>query len=157
VPGRDGARPGDRLWITGPVGAAMLAFAALRDGTAGVDTSAFRRPMPRLAKGIALAPQVGAMMDVSDGLLIDAQRMALASGVTLAIESAAVPCPESIRQDLRHDAMTWGDDYELLFTLPSDQTPACLAYAIGRAEEFIGNSVLVDGAPPKGRLGYWHD
>jgi thiamine-monophosphate kinase len=157
VPGRHGARPGDRLWITGPVGAAMVGFAALRDGTAGVDTRAFRRPVPRLGEGIALAPLVGAMMDVSDGLLIDAQRMALASGVTLAIDSAAVPFPESLRPDLRHDAMTWGDDYQLLFTLAPDQSPPCLAYAIGRAEEFSGNSILIDGASPQGRLGYWHN
>lgn len=157
VPGRHGAKPGDRLWITGPVGAAMLGFAALRDGTAGADTSAFRRPVPRLGEGIALAPQVGAMMDVSDGLLIDAQRMALASGVTLTIDSAAVPFPESLTYDLRHDAMTWGDDYELLFTLPPNQAPPCLAHAIGRAEEYNRANILIDGAPPQGRLGYWHD
>jgi thiamine-monophosphate kinase len=157
VPGRGGARPGDRLWITGPVGAAMLGFEALRDGRSGVDSRAFRRPQPRLAEGIALAPQVSAMMDVSDGLLIDAQRLALTSGVTLAIESAAVPFPESLPKERRREAMAWGDDYELLFALPPNQTPACLAYAIGRVEEFMGNSVLIDGAPPTGRLGYWHD
>ena len=157
VPARDGARPGEVLWVTGPVGAAMLGFEALRDGNAGIDTSAYRRPCPRLAEGIALAPLVGAMMDLSDGLLIDAQRMALASQVTLAIDSAAVPVPESLRNSRRREAMAWGDDYELLFTLPPNQRPPCLAYAIGRSEEFCGDSVLLDGAPPKGRLGYWHD
>ena len=157
VPSRKGAQPGDVLWITGPVGAAMLGFEALRDGVPGVATAAYRRPVPRLAQGIALAPHVSAMMDVSDGLLIDAQRMARASGVTLAIDSAAVPVPESLVQARRHAAMTWGDDYELLFTLPPDTAPACFAHAIGRATEFTGNSILVDGASPKGPLGYWHD
>jgi len=157
VPGRHGAQPGDRLWLTGPVGAAMLGFTALRDGIAGVDTRAFRRPMPRLHEGLALAPLASAMMDVSDGLLIDAQRMALASGVTLTIESAVVPFPESLAYHQRHDAITWGDDYELLFTLAPNQAPPCLAYAIGIAEEFSGNRILIDGAPPQGRLGYWHD
>jgi thiamine-monophosphate kinase len=157
VPGRHGTRPGDRLWITGPVGAAMLGYAALRDGIAGADSSAFRRPVPRLNEGIALAPRVTAMMDVSDGLLIDAGRMALASGITLTIESATVPFPESLPQNLRHDAMTWGDDYELLFTLPPNQEPPCFAFAIGQAQEFSGDSILVDGAPPQGRLGYWHN
>ena len=157
VPARSGARVGEVLWITGPVGAAMLGFEALRDGIADVDTTAFRRPAPRLREGITLAPLVGAMMDLSDGLLIDAQRMALASGVTLAIESAAVPIPRSLPNSRRREAMTWGDDYELLFTLPADQPPPCLAYAIGRAKEFCGDSVLLDGAAPKGRLGYWHD
>ena len=51
VPSRSGARAGDVLWITGPVGAAMLGFEALRDGVAGIDTSAFRRPVPRLREG----------------------------------------------------------------------------------------------------------
>jgi thiamine-monophosphate kinase len=157
VPGRGGARPGDRLWITGPIGAAMLGFEALRDGRDDVDSGAFRRPRPRLDEGIALAPLVTAMMDLSDGLLVDAQRMAEAGEVTLAIESAQVPFPESLPATRRREAMAWGEDYELLFTLPADQAPPCLAHAIGRVEEFCGTSILLDGAPPKGRLGYWHD
>lgn len=167
VPGRNGARVGDRVWITGPVGAAMLGFevlgGAIRTETVpDATTRAFRRPVPRLAEGIALAPLVGAMMDVSDGLLIDARRMARASGVTLALQSAAVPIAESLQadaaaEDRRHAAMTWGDDYELLFTLPPDIAPPCLAHAIGRVEEYRGHSLLLDGAAPQGRLGYWHD
>ena len=157
VPGRDGARPGHSVWITGPVGAAMLGFAALRDGTADVDTHAFRRPHPRLAEGIALAPAVSAMMDVSDGLLIDAGRLGDASAVTLAIDSASVPFPESLPAAQRRDAMTWGDDYELLFTLPPGQDPPCLAHAIGHVEEWRGDSLLLDGAVPEGLLGYRHN
>ena len=157
VPSRAGARPGDGLWITGPVGAAMLGFEALRAGTTAVDTRAFRRPHARLREGLALAPQVTAMMDVSDGLLIDAQRMAIASGVTLAIATAQVPFPDSLPTARRREAMAWGDDYELLFTLPADQAPPCLAHAIGRVEVFCGNSILVDGAAPKGPLGYAHN
>lgn len=157
VPGRDGARPGDRVWITGAVGAAMLGFEAVRDGQAGIDSRAFRRPQPRLGEGIALAPQVSAMMDVSDGLLIDAQRLGAASGVTLAIESAAVPLPDSLDRARRIEAMTWGDDYQLLFTLPPDQAPAAAAIAIGRVEDYRYNNVLLDGAVPPGRIGYRHD
>ena len=157
VPSRSGARAGDTLWITGPVGGAMLGFEALRDGLTGKDTGAFRRPQPRIAQGIALAPHVTAMMDISDGLLIDAQRMAQASGVALAIESAAVPFVEALPEQRQNEAMVWGDDYELLFTLPHNQRPACFAYAIGHVDKFTGNSILVDGASPKGRLGYWHD
>ena len=67
-------------------------FEALRDGTA-TDSTAFRRPVPRLAEGRALAGMVTAMMDVSDGLLIDAARMADASNVTFAIDSASVAFP----------------------------------------------------------------
>ena len=157
VPSRSGARAGHTLWITGPVGAAMLGFEALRDRAAGIDTRAFRRPTPRLREGRALAPHVGAMMDVSDGLLIDAQRMAAASGVTLAIETGRVPFPESLPAARRRDAMTWGDDYELLFTLPADTSPKCLAHAIGQVEVFCGDSILVDGAVPQEPLGYAHN
>lgn len=157
VPGRNGARAGDRLWITGPVGAAMLGFEALRDNRAGVDSSAFRRPVPCLAQGIALAPLVSAMMDVSDGLLIDAARMATASSVTFAVDSAAIPFPECLPVARRRDAMAWGDDYKLLFTLPADLAPPCLAYAIGHAQQMGDHSVLLDGAAPTGSLGYWHD
>jgi thiamine-monophosphate kinase len=53
--------------------------------------------------------------------------------------------------------MTWGDDYELLFTLPPDITPACFAHAIGQVMKYTDNSILVDGAAPLGPLGFWHD
>src|SRR5690606_37711152 len=99
---------------TGTLGAAMIGFEALRDGT-GADSTAYRRPLARLAEGEALAPLVTAMMDVSDGLLLDASRLAEASGVTLALDCAAVPVSAESRRD---EAMRWGDDYELLFTLP---------------------------------------
>ncbi|MBW8755547.1 MAG: thiamine-phosphate kinase, partial [Sphingomonadales bacterium] len=119
VPSRGGAKVGDRLWITGPVGAAMLGLEALRAGRG--DSLAYRRPAALLAEGQALAPHVGAMMDVSDGLLLDAARMARASGVTLAIDGAAVPlaAPEA----RRCEALRWGDDYQLLFTLPAGLQP----------------------------------
>ncbi len=156
VPGRDGAQPGDRLWITGPVGAAMLGFEALCNGLAGVETLAFRRPVPCLDDGVALAPWVSAMMDVSDGLLIDAMRLAQASAITLDIASAAVPFAAALADDRRYDAMTWGEDYQLLFTLPPGQHPPCPAHAIGKAHAFGGTHLLVDGAPPRGRLGYVH-
>ncbi len=157
VPGRNGARPGDTLWLTGAVGAAMLGFEALRDGVPDRDTGAFRRPMPRLAEGIALAPHVSAMMDVSDGLLIDAQRMGHASGVTMAIASAQVPFAESLPPSRQREAMAWGDDYELLFTLPPGVMPACFAHAIGCVTEYRDNNILVDDAVPQGSLGYCHD
>jgi thiamine-monophosphate kinase len=156
VPDRRGAREGDALWITGPVGAAMLGFEALRDGT-GADSIAFRRPQARLAEGRALAPLVTAMMDISDGLLIDAARMGEVSGVTFAIDSAAVPFPASLPAQRRNEAMRWGDDYELLFTLPAGVQPPAPAHLIGEATAPIASPVIVDGAVPHGNLGYMHD
>ncbi len=155
-PSRAGARPGDTLWLTGPVGAAMLGFEALRDGTPA-DSTAFRRPVPRLDQGRALAPLATAMMDVSDGLLIDAARMAQASGVTFAIETAAVPFPVALRQSRRDEAMRWGDDYELLFTLPPGTEPPLPAFRIGQGIAQVAIPVMVDGKVPEGALGYLHD
>lgn len=156
VPDRSGAKPGDTLWLTGPVGAAMLGFEALRDET-GADSAAFRRPTPRLAEGRAVAPIATAMMDVSDGLLIDAARMAQASDVSFAINSAAVPFAPALPPGCRDAAMRWGDDYELLFTLSAGVTAPIDAHCIGMAHEPTPTPVLVDGAVPHGSLGYTHD
>lgn len=154
VPGRGGARPGDTLWITGPVGGAMVGLEALRRGTG--DSTAYRRPMALLAQGWALAPMVTAMMDLSDGLLLDASRMARASGVTLDIATTKVPldCPEARRAE----ALRWGDDYQLLFTLPPDVEPPVRAHAIGRVSADQGDPLLIDGVPPArdDQLGFEH-
>jgi thiamine-monophosphate kinase len=152
VPSRGGAQSGDGLWITGPIGAAMLGFEALKAGSG--DASAYRRPVALLAEGRALAPLVSAMMDVSDGLLLDASRMAEVSGVTLAIDRAAVPIatPEARRDE----ALRWGEDYQLLFTLPSGSEPPIPARRIGAAIVRGDHALLLDGAPPLGQLGYEH-
>jgi thiamine-monophosphate kinase len=152
VPSRAGARAGDALWLTGPVGAAMLGFEALKSGSG--DSAAYRRPAALLAEGQALAPLVSAMMDVSDGLLLDASRMAEASGVTLAIDRLAVPIatPEARRDE----ALRWGDDYQLLFTLPEGTEPPLPAHRIGRALAKGEHALLLGGTAPPGKLGYEH-
>jgi thiamine-monophosphate kinase len=153
VPSRSGARPRDRVWITGPLGAAMAGFEALRDG-AGSDSAAFRRPLACLAEGEALAPQVTAMMDISDGLLLDASRLAEASGVTLALASGDIPI--AVPEERRSDAFRWGEDYELLFTLPVEAEPPVSAWHIGEVRESGDARLLLDGKAPRGRLGYEH-
>ncbi len=154
VPARSGVRPGDSLWITGPVGAAMLGLEALKSGHG--DSEAYRRPLALLSSGRILAPHVSAMMDVSDGLLLDASRMALASGVTLAIDRAAVPLAGP--EDRRDEALRWGDDYQLLFTLPPGCEPPLAAFRIGAALPPGEAPLLLDGrAPdPAEKLGYEH-
>ncbi|WP_298193712.1 thiamine-phosphate kinase [Novosphingobium sp.] len=156
VPSRSGAQAGDGIWITGPVGGAMLAFEALRAGNTSADTSAYRRPVPRLAEGRALAPLVTAMMDVSDGLLLDATRMAEASGATFALDPSAMPLPVALPPERRRDALSWGDDYELLFTLPAGILPPCPAHRIGTVTPRADAPLLLGGAPPEGPLGYEH-
>lgn len=153
VPARSGARAGDALFLAGPVGAAMLGFEAVRDAT-GADSLAFRRPAPRLAEGQALAPLVSAMMDVSDGLLLDAQRMAEASGVTICIDSSAVPFDGPVVR--KAEAMRWGDDYALLFTAAADSRLPVAAERIGRVVGRMGCPLLLDEVPAREPLGYRH-
>ena len=155
VPSRSGARSGNSVWITGPVGAAMLGFEALQSGS-GADSEAYRRPTPRLAEGRALAPLVTAMMDVSDGLLLDCTRMAEASQVTFSLDPACIPLPRGLPPERTHDAMRWGDDYELLFTLPAGQTPPCTATEIGEVRPRGAHPILLGETPPAGPLGYEH-
>lgn len=152
VPSRAGARPGDGVWITGPVGAAMLGFEALQAGSG--ESSAYRRPMAMLGCGRELAPLVSAMMDVSDGLLLDARRMAEASGVTIALDRSAIPIatPEARRDE----ALRWGDDYQLLFTAPPEAAIPPDYHRIGTVRPAGPDPLLLDQAPPVGRLGYEH-
>ncbi len=143
VPSRAGAQVGDRLYLTGAVGAAMLGLEALKAGAG--DSLTYRRPVALLAEGQALAPRVTAMMDVSDGLLLDAARIARASGVTLAIDRAAVPIatPEA-RRDA---ALRWGDDYQLLFTAPADTALPIAAHCIGEVQPIGPVPIRLDGLP----------
>ena len=109
---------------------------------------AYRRPRPLVAEGIALAPHVTAMMDVSDGLLLDAWRMGAASGATLAIDSTAVPI--AAPENRRSDAMRWGDDYQLLFTASHDADLPVPATRIGTVAEGPARLALdghYDGVP----------
>ncbi len=143
VPARSGARQGDGLWITGPVGGAMAGLEALRSGIG--ESTQYHRPRALLAEGRALAPLVTAMMDVSDGLLLDAARMARASGVTFEIRSNAVPL--GVSEDRRLEALRWGDDYQLLFTLPADREPPVPAFRIGEAAASGPSPLILDGNP----------
>ncbi|QZH75165.1 MAG: thiamine-phosphate kinase [Erythrobacter sp.] len=156
VPSRSGAQIGDDLFVTGTLGAAMLGFEALRDGTTTADITPYTRPMARLAEGCDLAPLATAMMDVSDGLLLDAFRMAEASEVSIAIDSSAVPVADPAR---RHECLTWGDDYELLFTLPAKTFPPVPATRIGTVEPRGFAPLFVDGEPATNAegLGYLHN
>ncbi len=124
VPARSGAHAGDALFVTGVIGDAGLGL-EIAQGLASTDAAllaAYRTPQPQLAAGALLAPVVTAMMDVSDGLLIDAGRLATASGLRAVIDLDAVPLSPAFRQyagetrEARLRAATAGDDYQLLFT-----------------------------------------
>ncbi|HXG32954.1 MAG TPA: thiamine-phosphate kinase [Bryobacteraceae bacterium] len=110
---RDGARPGDRIFVSGRLGGSALGLAE-RQGRA------WRRhlkPAPRLKLGQFLRAQLGATaaIDLSDGLSLDLHRLCLASGVAAVIEREPPRFPGASLEQALHG----GEDYELLFTLPS--------------------------------------
>lgn len=154
VPSRRGASIGDALWVTGTVGAAMIGFEAMPDGDPD-RTRPYAMPRPLLEEGRALAPHVSAMMDISDGLLLDAFRMAQASEASISIDTAACPVADESR---RMDCLSWGDDYQLLFTMRRGEAPPVRAVRIGSVEARGFAPLFIDGEPvtnPEG-LGYLH-
>lgn len=118
---RSGGRPGDELWCTGPLGASAAGLELLRRGGSGPLCAAYLRPRPRPLEG-RLAAELGAraMIDVSDGLALDASRLAAESGCGLVLEHVPVAQGATLEQ-----ALGGGEDYELLFALPpgSDLSP----------------------------------
>jgi thiamine-monophosphate kinase len=157
--GRDGARPGDLVGVTGELGGSEAGRLALERGERGELARRHLRPEPRLTEGRALAAAgASAMIDLSDGLATDAAHVADASGVSLRVELARLPRPAGVGAE---EAATGGDDYELLFTIPPERRAAAEAAArvtwLGdvRAGEGL---VLVgeDDQPLEGLRGYEH-
>jgi thiamine-monophosphate kinase len=118
VVGRAGARPGDRVVVTGRFGATG---GAVRDRRAGK-----RTPLPpvpdRVRAGRVLAGVATAMIDVSDGLVQDLGHVARASGVAIRIDAGRVPLAKRVRRAGRREvelALTAGEDYELACTVPA--------------------------------------
>ena len=104
VPGRAGAKPGDLVVVTGPLGAAGAAF---REGR-------HARPPLRLEEGRRLAAVAHALTDISDGLAVDAGHLAARSGCRLELDAERVPlAPGATVEDLG-----FGEDYELLAATP---------------------------------------
>ncbi|WP_374406004.1 thiamine-phosphate kinase [Pelagerythrobacter sp.] len=157
VPARSGAQAGDALYVTGTLGAALAGYEAFQAGDREA-AQPYLRPTPQLAAGQALAPVVTAMMDVSDGLLLDAWRMASASGVTFEIDPTSVPI--ALPDARRAEALRWGDDYQLLFTAPDGADLPFPAVRIGTAMPlFEGAQLKLEGElirNPDG-LGYSHE
>jgi thiamine-monophosphate kinase len=125
VPGRTGARSGDVLVVTGPLGAAGAAFRERR----------LSRPPIRTAEGLRLGRVATAMLDVSDGLAVDAGHLSRRSGCRLVVDLDAVPLAGEL------DDLGFGEDFELLAT-----TPDPLSFSIiGRCEEGEGVLLLRNG------------
>src|SRR5215218_6105534 len=157
--GRDGARSGDLVGVTGALGASAAGLVLLERGQttdAGELIARHRRPWPLLSAGAALAQAgVSAMIDVSDGIATDARHLAESSGVALRVELDRLPVAagvEAVTDDAARLAATGGDDYELLFTCAPERAdamqPAVIPTWIGEVREGSGLE-LVDAA---GRL-----
>ena len=137
---RDGARVGDAIWVSGPLGAAALAVARRSQGQPVPDAAARRLdwPEPRLTAGLGLAGVASAAMDISDGLAGDLGHLLTASGRRQGLSLGAelwegrLPLDPVLRESgVAHDealqlALHGGDDYELLFTAPTAQTDTIL-------------------------------
>ena len=171
APARSGAMVGDTVWLVGSLGDAMAGLELLEADAdaAGSLVEAYRRPVPQLAAGKALAPFAHAMMDVSDGLLLDAQRMAAASRTALAIDLDALPLSQAFiaaRGQDRLFAATGGDDYALLLTAHPEKEqsvttclpPGTIMTAIGRVEAGSGIRLSDANGPVElpERLGHEH-
>ncbi|QXQ08961.1 thiamine-phosphate kinase [Paeniglutamicibacter sp. Y32M11] len=174
---RSGAEPGDMVAVNGVLGVAAAGLALLDSPLTYVEWTAEesalvlvqRRPRPPLAAGPAAARAgATAMMDLSDGLLKDAQRMAIASGVAFDLDTAKLTLDlerlKRASERLQIDPLNWvlggGEDHGLLATFPqSTQLPVGFR-VIGRVMaievEAMGPAIYLDGKKPDVAKGYDH-
>lgn len=137
---RNGARPGDALWVSGTIGDGALGLRAARgEIDSAYLADRYLLPQPRLALGRALRGLATACMDVSDGLVQDLGHLCRASGCGAVLEAARVPLSPAAHGAELGLLLTGGDDYELLFALPPGvPAPDMAATRIGH---------FTDGAP----------
>jgi thiamine-monophosphate kinase len=146
---RSGARPGDLLFISGVPGEAAAGLAMVQGGRNQTPAEQhlrqrFLRPTPRVTLGNALRGLASAAMDVSDGVLVDLEKLCGASGCAARLDVDALPASTAMQalfsnDDCVHYALAGGDDYEIMFTLPA-----------AHVREL---SVVTDGGPVCTRIG----
>lgn len=162
---RAGARPGDRVVVTGTIGDAALGLKLRHDVklAQGWNLDAAQRahlceryllPQPRLAVGEALRANASAAMDVSDGLVGDLTKLCRVSGVSAQIDATKIPLSPAGQSALLADPaliepiLTGGDDYEVLCTMPADRFMSFKAAADAFSLRVSDLGAVVEGEGP---------
>lgn len=162
---RAGARPGDRVLVSGPIGDGLLGLAAVR-GEIDDPTLAerYRLPQPRLDLREALRAHVHAAADVSDGLVADAGRIAEASGVGMVLRLEALPLSDGARAWLERQPdrgaallrlASGGDDYQVVCAAPPEAAPHLDMTVVGEVTAGAGVQVSFEGRPLDPGAGGW--
>jgi thiamine-monophosphate kinase len=140
VPGRAGARTGDVLVVTGPLGGSAAGRYVLENELDGFDEliEAHRRPPLRLEEGKVLARVAHAMVDLSDGIGSDAGRIAERSGCKVVLDVDAIPRAPRIVEVADLPFWALGEDYELLAVLAPEDAEASGFAVVGRCEDGSG-------------------
>lgn len=165
--GRTGARPGDRILVTGTIGDAALGLDVLTVGVVATAlasdpaarealVSRYRIPQPRNVLAQAVRDHASAAMDVSDGLAGDLTKLCAASGVSASVDVPNVPLSAAAAGLIARNAvcvetlLAGGDDYEVLCTVAPAQSDALIAAgrAVGVAVTAIG-TIVAGGARPR--------
>jgi len=119
---RDGAHPGDSIYVTGDLGLAALELFLLQQGRLDWPADALDKPWPRVREGMSLAGIASAAIDVSDGLLADLGHICQASGTGARIQCTKLPLDQRLKQHIQSTGdwslpLSGGDDYQLCFTV----------------------------------------
>ena len=159
---RSGASVGDDIYVSGTIGDAMLGLALMEARISAADSAdsnfligRFRTPNPRVEVGLGLAGLASAAADISDGLVADLNHICRASQVSAEVELDLVPLSAAAKrlvtdnQPLRINLLTGGDDYELIFTAPTDESEQLqtLAAQCGVGLTRIGRVIGRDAQP----------
>lgn len=161
---RTGAKPGDKIAVTGTIGDAALGLRLLKGsltsssiGNAVIDSliRRYRVPQPRNALALAVRNHASAAMDISDGLAGDLAKLCTASAISASIDASSIPLSDAARELLHaghvtfEDIVSGGDDYELLCTIPENRFGTFAAEALRAhvAVTVIGSVAAGDAAP----------